>query len=226
MATGSQPPPTGRRSGEHYFSEAPGSRSRPAQVSLELPELHLELRTDRGVFSPTRIDPGTRVLLEALPELSYLPPGDLVDLGCGYGPIACALAARNPGRHVWAVDVNDRARDLCEHNAAAAGLAARLTVVSERDRPTAPVVAIVSNPPVRVGKQVLHELLLTWLDLLVDGGEAWIVVHRHLGADSLARWLQQECGWTVERERSRQGYRVLRISRQPGGSAGTQHGHR
>jgi 16S rRNA (guanine1207-N2)-methyltransferase len=212
MATGSQPHPSGRRSTEHYFAAEPGTRSRPGEVSLDLPGLHLELRTDRGVFSPSRIDPGTQVLLEALPELSRLPRGDLVDLGCGYGPIACALASRDPSRHVWAVDVNARARELCEHNAAAAGLDASVTVLSEGDRPAAPLAAIVSNPPVRIGKEALHALLLTWLDLLVEGGEAWMVVHRHLGADSLARWLQER-GWATDRVRSRKGYRVLRITR-------------
>jgi 16S rRNA (guanine1207-N2)-methyltransferase len=221
MATGSQSPAPGRRSGDQYFSAEPSAPSRPATVGLDLPGRHLDLRTDRGVFSPTRIDAGTEVLLDALPDLSGLPAGDLVDLGCGYGPIACALAVGDAGRHVWAVDVNARARELCARNASQAGVGDRLTVLAEHERPSAPVAAIVSNPPVRIGKAALHELLLTWLDLLVEGGEGWYVVHRHLGADSLARWLEEQ-GWYARRVRSRKGYRVLQVTRTAPPAAGAR----
>ena len=86
-----------------------------------LPDVYLELATDAGVFSPGRLDPGTRLLLEEAPA----PParGDVLDLGCGYGPVACVLAARSPGAAVWAVDVNERALELCARNARTAGLA-------------------------------------------------------------------------------------------------------
>jgi 16S rRNA (guanine1207-N2)-methyltransferase len=182
-------------------------------VRTTLRGIDLELRTDRGVFSPNRVDPGTRILLESLPDLSHLPQGDLVDLGCGYGPITCVLAQLHPERHVWAVDVNERARELCARNAKAAGLAGRVTVLTDSQRPDSPIAGIVTNPPVRIGKEALHELLSTWLDLLVEGGEAWLVMQRHLGADSLARWLE-ETGWSAERIRSKQGYRLLKITRQ------------
>ena len=170
------------------------------------------LRTDRGVFSPTRIDPGTKVLLRELGELDGLPDGPIVDLGCGYGPIACTLATRLADRTVWAVDVNERARSLCAANAAAAGFRDRVLVLSPEDVPQGPVAAIVSNPPIRIGKAALHELLAEWLERLAPRGIAWFVVQRHLGADSLARWLAEE-GWEVVRERSRKGYRVLRVNR-------------
>jgi 16S rRNA (guanine1207-N2)-methyltransferase len=127
---------------------------------------------------------------------------------------------RDPKRHVWAVDVNSRARELCAHNAATAGLGDRLSVLADHERPTAEVAAVVSNPPVRIGKAALHRLLLAWLGLLVEGGEAWLVVHRHLGADSLACWLAEQ-GWSTRRVRSRQGYRVLHVTRAlPVASAG------
>ena len=105
---------------DHYFSPSPQAPHRPGQVRVILPDLYLELKTDAGMFSPGRLDPGTRLLLEdtAAPPAS----GDLLDLGCGYGPVACVLAARAPGATVWAVDVNERALELCARNAAAAGL--------------------------------------------------------------------------------------------------------
>ncbi len=192
----------------HYFSPSPGAPSRPSTVRLDLPDLSLALQADRGVFSAGRIDPGTKVLLLEAPS----PPaaGDLLDLGCGYGPIALTLATRSPRATVWAVDVNERALDLTRANAAAAGLAN--VRVSTPDAVPAEVrfAAIWSNPPVRVGKAVLHDLLGMWLPRLGDDGRAVLVVQKHLGADSLHRWLQQQ-GWQVERRTSRMAYRVLDV---------------
>ena len=195
----------------HYFSLRDDTPSRPGTVRLDLPDRSLDLHTDRGVFSADRIDPGTKLLLMELPEL---PPGPVVDVGCGYGPIAATLAARRPDQPVWAVDVNPRARELCRRNlepAVAAGT--EVHVVAPEDVPDElRVAAIVSNPPIRVGKAVLHDLLHTWLGRLTGGGETWLVVQKHLGADSLARWLVEH-GHEVERVRSRQGYRILRVTR-------------
>jgi 16S rRNA (guanine1207-N2)-methyltransferase len=191
---------------EHYFTEAPTTGSRPASVRLTLPDVTLELTTDRGVFSPGRIDPGTKLLLM---EVAVPLRGPVLDLGCGYGPIACTVARRNPGAEVWAVDVNRRARELCATNAARAGLEVRVAAPDEvpGDQRFA---TIVSNPPIRIGKPALHDLLETWLARLEPNGEAWLVVNRNLGADSLAAWLLAR-GYGVDRVRSRQGYRVLRV---------------
>ncbi|HEX8803713.1 MAG TPA: methyltransferase [Acidimicrobiales bacterium] len=193
----------------HYFSPSPGTPSRPGTVRLDLPDLSLTLRTDRGVFSAGRVDPGTKVLLGAVPP----PPdaGDLADVGCGYGPVALALARRAPGATVWAVDVNERALELTRANAADAGLA-NVRVAHPDDVPAdLRVAALWSNPPVRVGKAALHDLLAGWLGRLVPGGRAHLVVQRHLGADSLQRWLAGE-GWVVRRVASRLGYRVLEVT--------------
>lgn len=177
-----------------------------------LPEGRLvRLGTDRGVFSPDRVDDGTRALLAegpAVPATSVV-----VDVGCGYGPIAIALALRGgPGVTVWAVDVNERARDLCRANAEANGVGGQVRVASPDEVPADLVVDQVwSNPPIRVGKAVLHELLQTWLGRLAPGsGTAALVVHKHLGADSLARWLTDQ-GWPTERAATRAGYRILTI---------------
>jgi 16S rRNA (guanine1207-N2)-methyltransferase len=172
-----------------------------------LPGLHLDLETDAGVFSAGRLDPGTRLLLDTVPDPP--PAGNLLDLGCGYGPLALVLASRSPGAAVWAVDVNQRALGLCARNAARAGLG---NVRCRRpDDPGLPerLETIWSNPPARIGKQALHALLTTWLRRLAPGGSAYLVVQRHLGADSLHRWLE-EAGWPVTRVAARNGYRVLR----------------
>lgn len=194
----------------HYFDPSPTAPSQRRTVELLLPDLHLELVTDRGVFAHRGVDPGTKLLLLEAPRPAPGETGHLLDLGCGYGAIALALAVRAPSATVWAVDVNERARELAAANAAAAGLANVRVAAPEAVPEEVRFTGIWSNPPVRVGKAALHELLEHWLGRLTDGGEAWLVVNRHLGADSLAAWLRSQ-GHEVERVRSRQGYRILRV---------------
>ncbi|MDL4776944.1 class I SAM-dependent methyltransferase [Actinomadura xylanilytica] len=195
--------------GEHYFAERPGAASRRRAVDLVLPDLHLRLETDRGMFSPDRVDAGTRILLETVPAPP--PTGDLLDLGCGYGPIALTMARRSPQASVWGVDVNRRAIELAEANASASGLDnVRFSLVDETD-PGLRFAAIWSNPPIRIGKPALHDLLLAWLPRLVPGGLAHLVVQKHLGSDSLQRWLNDQ-GFPTERIASRSAYRILQVS--------------
>lgn len=199
--------------GDHYFSDAPRAASRPRRVRLRLPDvgLDLDLRTDAGVFSATAVDPGTRFLLDdgARPDAEARI---LADVGCGYGPIALALARRAPEATVWAVDVNPRAIDLTRANAEAAGVADQVQVAAPDEVPGDLVVdSFWANPPVRVGKAALHDLLQLWLGRLALGGSGHLVVARNLGADSLARWLADE-GHTVTRRGSRRGYRLLDVT--------------
>ncbi len=202
-----EPPVTSDGTGGHYFSPVPTSASRPDDVRLDLPDRTLHFATDAGVFSPSRIDPGTKLLLMELPDLTS---GPVVDVGCGYGPIACTVALRHPDLSVIAVDVNPRARGLCVRNARALGAA--VTVLdADQGAAVGQVATIVSNPPIRIGKPALHALLSGWLDRLAEGGTAHLVVHKNLGADSLAGWLRER-GHRVERTRSRQGYRVLSVA--------------
>jgi 16S rRNA (guanine1207-N2)-methyltransferase len=192
----------------HYFDEVPGAASAESVVTVELPDTSFELRTDRGVFSHNRLDAGTAMLLRKAPS----PPaqGDLLDLGCGTGAIALTMARRAPAARVWAVDVNERARALCAANAAANGI--RTVVVRAPGEVPADVRfdAIWSNPPIRIGKDALHELLATWLDRLSDDGQALLVVQKNLGSDSLQRWLIEQ-RWPTTRLASARGYRLLDI---------------
>ncbi len=226
---------------EHYFTQASAAAHRPGLVHVVLPDVHLRLETDSGMFSPGRLDKGTRILLETVPA----PPaaGDLLDLGCGYGPIALAMAARLAaaqshgaqdhgardhggqagGATVWAVDVNTRALELCARNAATAGLR-NVRAVTESEVPAGVRFAVIwSNPPIRIGKLALHDLLARWLARLAPGGVAYLVAQRHLGADSLQRWLAGEGGETA-RIRSRAAYRVLRVAgpQRLGGTGGQE----
>jgi 16S rRNA (guanine1207-N2)-methyltransferase len=196
--------------GQQYFAEHPAVPGRPGIVQLVLGDLHLDLETDAGMFSPGRLDPGTRLLLETAPP----PPaaGHLLDLGCGYGPLALVMAARSPGSCVWAVDVNRRALALCARNAARAGLPGVRPVIPDDPALPGQFQLIWSNPPIRIGKPALHELLAGWLGRLAPGGSAYLVVQRNLGSDSLQRWLS-DSGWPAERIAAQAGYRVLRTGR-------------
>ncbi len=194
----------------HYFDADPAVPSRPGAVELSLPDFHARLAVDRGVFAGRGVDPGTLELLRASPPPP--PRGHLLDLGCGYGPIACTLAFRAPDTVVWAVDINERALDLTARNAATLRLPS-VRAVRPDDVPAGVRFAGVwSNPPVRIGTVALHGLLEVWLPRLEADGRAWLVVHRHLGGDSLAAWLRGE-GWTVNRAASKRGYRILEVRR-------------
>lgn len=194
----------------HYFDAAPAAASRPRTVRLDLPDRSLTLATDRGVFSADQVDAGTKYLLLEAPD----PPtaGTFVDLGCGYGPIACTLAARAPAATVWAVDVNERALALCRANAEHNGLPNVRTVAPPAVPADLAVDLLWSNPPIRIGKPALRALLAGWLGRLRPTGRAVLVVQKHLGADSLQRWLVEE-GWDCERIGSRTGYRLLAVQR-------------
>jgi 16S rRNA (guanine1207-N2)-methyltransferase len=192
----------------HYFDEQPGVDSDRRAVTWSLPDGPLTVMTDRGVFGHGRVDRGTKLLLLKAPA----PPsgGELLDLGCGTGAIALTMARRAPGARVWAVDVNERARSLCRLNAERNG--AHNVVVAHPDEVPDEIrfAAIWSNPPIRIGKEALHALLLRWLHRLQPDGQAHLVVQQHLGADSLQRWLVGQ-GFVAERVASGVGFRVLRV---------------
>lgn len=193
----------------HYFDPAPAVESKPRKVHLHVGELALELQADRGVFGSRGVDLGTLVLLKEAPP----PPdrGDILDLGSGYGPIAIFLARQAPGARVWAVDINQRALDLTRTNAVEAAVPNVRAATPDEVPEDVRFDAIYSNPPVRVGKAALHELLLMWLRRLRPEGRAYLVVQRNLGADSLATWLTEE-GFAVQRLKSKKGYRVLGVA--------------
>ncbi|MFU8851048.1 class I SAM-dependent methyltransferase [Micromonospora sp. SL1-18] len=199
--------------GDHYFTAEPATAAQPREVEFSVAGRDYTLASAAGVFSADRLDAGTAVLLRKAELPAADATGPLLDVGCGFGPITCVLATCASSAAVWAVDVNERARDLTAANAARLGVADRVRVVAPDDVPEDVRFAqIWSNPPIRIGKAELHELLLRWLPRLAPDGMAWLVVARHLGGDSLHHWLVEQ-GWQVERHASQKGYRVLRVTR-------------
>jgi 16S rRNA (guanine1207-N2)-methyltransferase len=200
---------------DHYFSSAPGSELKLRQISVQLVGRTYDVITANAVFSPEHIDTGTSVLLNSTPAPP--PGGNFLDIGCGWGPISLHLALSSPHATVWAVDVNERALDLVRRNAEKLGLV-NINAVLPGDVPAdVSFRTIFSNPPIRVGKSELHALLQAWLPRLEPDSDAWLVVQRNLGSDSLQRWLDGELGedFAVSRAGTSKGFRVLRVKRRP-----------
>lgn len=199
-------------SGDHYFSPAPESELKLRPFTVRLAGQTYELTTANGIFSPERVDTGTRVLLDHVPAAP--PGGQLLDLGCGWGPVALTLALESPHATVWAVDVNTRALDVVRRNAQKLGLTNVNTSTPDDVPDDVFFTTIWSNPPIRVGKNELHNLLERWLPRLEPGSDAWLVVQRNLGSDSLHRWMQGTFpDLTTTRAATSKGYRVLRARR-------------
>lgn len=196
----------------HYFDEAPSGDMKTKDIKVTLDAREVTVTTAGSIFSPDHVDTGTKILLEHLDDAPA--GGDILDLGCGWGPIALALALHSPKATVWAVDVNERARQLTELNAAKLGLT-NIKVCHPSEVPAKlEFTGIWSNPPIRVGKEVLHELMTTWLPRLEIGANAYLVVQKNLGADSLQRWIGANVlGISIERVSTAKAFRVLRATK-------------
>lgn len=198
---------------DHYFSSVPSGAPKLRQITVQLAGQSYEVTTANAVFSPEHIDTGTQVLLNNIPTPP--PGGDFLDLGCGWGPISLHLALSSPHATIWAVDVNERALDLVRLNAEKLGLT-NVNAVLAADVPEHLAFrGIWSNPPIRVGKNELHNLLATWIPRLEPDSDAWLVVQRNLGSDSLQRWLEGELDdeFAVSRAATSKGFRLLRVKR-------------
>ena len=201
---------------DHYFSADPAAPFQRSAVRAEVWGHELELTSGSGVFANGRLDIGTSVLFR---ETEPPAGGRILDLGCGYGVIGLAIcvawsrddrfATSSTDGRVTAVDVNQRAVLLANENATALGVSDRYVAVTPDQVPVEEQYdEIWSNPPIRIGKAALHELLLTWLPRLAPGGRAVMVVGKNLGADSLQRWLGEQ-GYPTERHASAKSFRVL-----------------
>ncbi len=200
-------------SDNHYFASSPEGPFVPREITVTLNGNKYSVLTAGGVFSPEHIDQGTQVLLTHLEKAN--PTGNFLDIGCGWGPITLALALRSPKSKIYAVDVNERSLELTRLNAERLGIT-NIVVCKPEDVPNdLEFDEIWSNPPIRVGKVVLHEILTLWLNRLTSGGTARLVVQKNLGSDSLHKWLIQEFSPSFESTRidSSKTFRVLKVSR-------------
>ncbi len=197
-----------------YFSDQqPVSDDELRLLTLTSRGHDLQMWVADGVFSTSRLDLGTQQLLSQAPPTPS--DGIFLDLGCGWGPLAVTLGLEAPHARVWAVDVNSRARDLTSRNARI-NKADNVQVFSAKEAlehaqsDAVRFDLIWSNPPVRIGKAALHTMLNDWLSLLAEDGHAYLVVQRHLGADSLIAWLNGQ-GFPSRKIASKKGYRIIEV---------------
>ena len=191
-----------------YFEKNPSCESREREIHVNLGGKERSLLTDSGVFSASGLDKGTGVLLQSVPTP---PPSSCVlDLGCGWGAISMDLAIKSPSCQIWALEINERAKELCKKNAEKLGIK-NIKVIDEGQK-TPDFDFIYSNPPVRIGKEAMRKLIGTWMARLKEGGKAYMVVNKHLGSDSLMAWMKEE-GWKAQKIKSSKGYRVIEVCR-------------
>jgi 16S rRNA G1207 methylase RsmC len=200
-------------SSDHYFSQEPKSNYQPKQIELNVAGEVFKVSTASGTFSPLRVDVGTSVLID---HLELAPNnGNILDLGCGWGPIAMNLAKRSHKATIWAVDVNNRSLELTSENAKTIGVTNIRAATPDKVPADIEFSGIWSNPPIRIGKKELHALLLTWLPRLEKGASAYLVVQKNLGSDSLQKWLTETLvdGFEVTRLTSAKTYRIIQVLR-------------
>ena len=194
---------------DHYYTRVPQSESRPVDCTYSYRGLALTFRTDAGVFSRGEVDAGTKLLLEALPEEM---DGEILDLGCGWGVIGVSIARKWPGTRVTMADVNTRALDLSRENAKRNR--AEVTCV-ESDGMVAlegqTFDAVVTNPPIRAGKQVIYKMFADAAKSLKLGGALYLVIRKQQGAESCMKYLQTIYG-NVEKLVKSGGFWVLKAS--------------
>ena len=198
---------------EHYFSEDPQAPLRKTPHTLTLRGHTVTVQSASGTFSPGHLDTGTAVLLKYAPPLPQT--GNCLDLGCGWGPLALAMALESPEATVWGTDVNERALEVSTENAGNLGLT-HLRFAQPHEVPSELRWDVIwSNPPIRVGKKELHALLAVWLPRLFPAGEAWLVVAKKLGSDSLQEWIDQGGAgdFVASRHETSRGFRVIRVAR-------------
>ena len=196
----------------HYFSDSGDSNLQLREIEVKLLGDKYRLVTSSGTFSPEHLDVGTEVLLKQLENVK--PAGNILDIGCGWGPIALAIGKISPEAKVTAIDVNRKCLELTKQNAERMGLS-NIEVLLPDDVPENQLFdEIWSNPPIRVGKKILHEILTTWLNRLSSQGTARLVVQKNLGSDSLQKWLIANFpDFETTRIDSIKGFRILKVTR-------------
>ncbi|QHN50805.1 class I SAM-dependent methyltransferase [Geobacillus stearothermophilus] len=197
---------------EHYYSAAPTSERNPQTWTFTLRGHEFRFTTDSGVFSKRGVDFGTRLLIETFEEPEVA--GDLLDVGCGYGPIGLALAKSFPNRLVQMIDVNERALELARENKRANHIdnvriyqSDLFSEVGEQR-----FAAVVTNPPIRAGKRVVHAIFEQSRDHLLDGGELWVVIQKKQGAPSALEKLKELFPF-VEVASKKKGYYIIKAKK-------------
>ena len=197
---------------EHYYSNKPQTESKPRHFKFTLLGFEFKFETDAGVFSKSEVDFGSRVLIDAfeMPEVE----GDVLDVGCGYGPIGLSIAKANPERFVHMMDINSRAVQLAEKNATANGVQNVRIFESDglENVGDVKVAVILTNPPIRAGKETIFRFYDDSYKKLVKDGELWVVIQKKQGAPSTMSHLE-EMFEEVDVVEKKKGYWIIRAKK-------------
>ncbi|MCI8445424.1 MAG: class I SAM-dependent methyltransferase [Bacilli bacterium] len=190
----------------HYFINDETLRSNIKETHIHIRNQEYTFYTDHGVFAKKGLDLGTHILLNTV--LGESLHGDILDLGCGYGPIGISIKKEKADTNVDMVDINNRSLNLASKNASANGVAVSIFESDGYTNITKKYDYIISNPPIRVGKKILYELLFGAKEHLKPGGELWIVIHKDHGAKSTLKNLADE--YQVEIKNKEKGFFIIR----------------
>jgi len=193
---------------EHYFSSDPTAPKKTVNILLEVAGTEIAIEAASGTFSSSKLDAGTAVLLKH--DNHFPKDGNVLDVGCGWGPIGLSIAKTRAKTKVYGIDINQRSIEQSNLNSTSLGLENYWAMHSKDLPEDIRFSGIWSNPPIRVGKKVLHELMETYIPRLEPGGKAMLVVQKNLGADSFQRWLTSRFPEAeVSRLATDKGYRVI-----------------
>lgn len=196
------------RTNDQYYTREPSSESKPVPCDFSYRGHALHFMTDAGVFSKGELDQGTQLLIDALPALH----GAVLDLGSGWGAIGVSLAKANPDCRVTMADVNLRALGLCGENAARNGVTAECIESNGMEKLLDRTFdAVVTNPPIRAGKQVIYQMFADAAKVLTPEGALYLVIRKQQGAESCVKYLKTLYGSVEKLDRSA-GFWVLKAS--------------
>ncbi len=178
----------------HYFQDDPSLKSNIRNIAFDIDGHNIELLTDNGVFSKSRIDEGSLAFLKVLVPLRL--SGEILDLGCGYGPIGLTIAITSSAARVTLADINTRALALCRRNATKLGLDQRVTILQSDiyEKIEGPYDSIVVNPPIRAGKKVTYSMYEGAFQRLIDGGSLYIVIRKNQGGPTASKYIESLFG--------------------------------
>ena len=173
-----------------YFDSDPTVESKEKEIHFTLFDKEYRYYTDNGVFSKNRIDEGSYIFLKILLPLQL--DGNILDLGCGYGPIGLTLALNSSKARVTLADINSRALALASKSSVMWNLSSRVTIVQSDiyENIKGPFDSIVVNPPIRAGKAVINEMFSGAKQHLIDGGSLYVVIRRKQGAESALKYIE------------------------------------
>ncbi|MDC3414651.1 class I SAM-dependent methyltransferase [Aquibacillus sp. 3ASR75-11] len=193
---------------DHYFSRHPHSKSSPKSWEYKLKGNVFTFTTDHGVFSKNEVDFGSRILIDTFKEPQI--EGEILDLGCGYGPVGLSLAKTFPNRHFYLTDVNERAVTLAEHNAKQNNITNVTFQLSDRFEQLADktFAAVLTNPPIRAGKKIVYQIFEDSYRYLNPSGTLWVVIQKKQGAPSAQAKLMERFG-NAEVTTKKKGYHIL-----------------